>query len=226
MWQDKSGAGRCCNLKPPICAKHSYYKQITSLNTHLLLEIKSWRLYLAILAGDQVACAAETAMTIPWLMEIETINPAITKWFEWIIASLLNCYKIFMSNLFHFWLNISGSQIPDGLVSHFSMDAKREIFDVLKYYQMWFKSKSKSKYNISVIHVLEECAGCCIPREVEWFAGKRGSIPQFNSTAAVFPGCISPQTCRRCVTMQHMTVTILYFISYDLLPIWSKLLFS
>ena len=99
MWQDKSGAGRCCNLKPPICAKHSYYKQITSLNTHLLLEIKSWRLYLAILAGDQVACVVETAMTIPWLMEIETINPAITKWFEWIIASLLNCYKIFMSNL-------------------------------------------------------------------------------------------------------------------------------
>ena len=136
MWQDKSGAGRC-NLKPPICAKHSYYKQITSLNTHLLLEIKSWRLYLATLAGDQVACVAETAMTIPWLMEIETINPAITKWFEWIIASLLNCYKIFMSNLFHFWFLLpDGPIVPYWLTKLLCMS-----------YNVWKTFKSQNQLN-------------------------------------------------------------------------------
>ena len=32
------------------------------------------------MAGDQVANTGDAkAMTIPWLMEIETINPAITK---------------------------------------------------------------------------------------------------------------------------------------------------
>ena len=153
MWQDKSGAGRC-NLKPPICAKHSYYKQITSLNTHLLLEIKSWRLYLATLAGDQVACVAETAMTIPWLMEIETINPAITKWFEWIIASLLNCYKIFMSNLFHFWLNISCFQMvqlcPIDLrnyyVCHITFEKLSKVKTIwIKYFNLNFSTHWRNK---------------------------------------------------------------------------------